>query len=78
MSEFISTRLPNRPVQPAPRQAGRKGREETTERSVYAPPPQPFQVIPTPAVLQQLVKRALDALANGFYWDRGSIINLVL
>ncbi|MCI5050357.1 MAG: hypothetical protein MRY32_08540 [Rickettsiales bacterium] len=34
--------------------------------------------IPTPEQLSRLINRALDALANGVYWDRGSIINIVL
>lgn len=34
--------------------------------------------IPSPDVLRNMIDRALEALSKGVYWDRGSIIDLVL
>lgn len=34
--------------------------------------------VPSPDALRTLIERALDALSNGVYWQRGSIINLIL
>ena len=45
----------------------------------YAPPHRAqYNYIPSPDVLKNMIDRALEALAKGVYWDRGSIINLVL
>jgi hypothetical protein len=35
-----------------------------------------FRVIPEDFVLHGLIKKALNALKKGVYWDRGSIINI--
>jgi hypothetical protein len=35
-------------------------------------------VIPTPEVLEVLIAKALHAMRHGVFWDRGSIINIVL
>ena len=35
-------------------------------------------IIPTTDELAHLISRALSALSRGIYWDRGSIINIVL
>tara|TARA_B100001123_G_scaffold396807_1_gene479506 strand:- start:4543 stop:4776 length:234 start_codon:yes stop_codon:yes gene_type:complete len=35
-------------------------------------------VIPTTDELAHLISRALTALSRGVYWDRGSIVNIVL
>ncbi len=37
-----------------------------------------LNIIPTDQQLENLVKRALEALSKGIFWDRGSIINIVL
>ncbi len=37
-----------------------------------------LNVIPSPERLQMLVDKALDALKQGIFWDRGSIINIIL
>ena len=34
--------------------------------------------VPSPDDLQKMIDKALKALSKGVYWDRGSIINLVL
>ena len=44
-----------------------------------APPPRPRNsFIPTPDVLDDLIQRAVAALRRGVYWERGSIINILL
>ncbi len=37
-----------------------------------------FTAIPTPDVLEKLIVRAIQALSAGIYWDRGSILNIVV
>lgn len=59
----------------------RAGTSETgrVERRDTAPPPRPRQsFIPTAEVLDDLIERALAALRRGVYWERGSIINILL
>ena len=56
-----------------------KKREVRVDIGEASPPPRPYvNYIPEPDVLDDLIQRALHALSRGFYWDRGSIINLVL
>lgn len=56
----------------------RLGQQEKELRD-YAPPHRAqFNYIPSPDVLKNMIDRALEALSKGVYWDRGSIINLVL
>lgn len=53
--------------------------EELIDRRVFAPPPRPrVNVVPDLPQLQQLIAQALKALKNGVYWDRGSIVNILL
>jgi hypothetical protein len=37
-----------------------------------------LNIIPSPDEMAHLINRALDALSKGIYWDRGSIVNIVL
>ncbi len=41
-------------------------------------PPQErgYQTIPNPDVLKKLIDRALNAMKQGVFWDRGSILNI--
>jgi hypothetical protein len=82
MAEFIPTgiggfaaRPARRAITPIPDRSGMP----SYERQELLPPPRPvYNFIPTPEAIDALVQRALAALAKGIYWDRGSIINLVL
>lgn len=72
-----------RPRIPSARANALRERDAQTDalldRRAYAPPPRPrANFIPTPAELQQLITRAVEALKNGIYWDRGSILNIIL
>lgn len=59
--------------------AKRRARQENEDLGKYAPPHRAqYNYIPSPDVLKNMIDRALEALAKGVYWDRGSIINLVL
>lgn len=83
MAEFISTGLGGLSVKPTTRKAvTSKSADKDTGRDFDREelmPPRPMRnAIPTPEVMQQLVERALAALARGLYWDRGSIVNIVL
>lgn len=59
--------------------AKRRLRQEEEDFRRYSPPHRAqYNYIPPPDVLKDMIDRALEALAKGVYWDRGSIINLVL
>lgn len=54
-------------------------RSEAAEKSRYYPKRRAvLNAIPSPNELQQMITNALAALSRGVYWDRGSIINIVL
>ncbi len=59
------------PVRPAPPVA--------LDREAYLPPKRPnANFIPSADQILALVTRAQAALARGIYWDRGTIINVLL
>lgn len=61
-----------------PRDA-RDSREKQSDLRKYASPTKAhLNYIPSPDALRTMIERALEALSNGVYWQRGSIINLVL
>ena len=80
MAEFVPTGIggfvtkgTKRKIIPA------KSKMPSYNREELAPPPKPRNnVVPSPEVIESLITRALAALAKGIYWDRGSIINIVL
>ena len=84
MAEFISTGLGGLSVKPTVRKpvtgkSADKDGGKDFDREELLPPPRPMRnAIPTPEIMQQLIERALAALARGMYWDRGSIVNIVL
>lgn len=84
MAEFISTGLGGLSVKPTTRKPVASPSSDRQSARQYSreellPPPRPQRnIIPSPEALQELVDRALAALARGLYWDRGSIINIVL
>lgn len=83
MAEFISTGLGGLSVKPAIRKpvAAKSDKEGSRfyDREELLPPPRPNRnFIPTPEAMQDLVDRALAALSRGLYWDRGSIVNILL
>ena len=62
-----------------PRDAKRRQPEVEVEINDYRSPRRAqFNYIPSPDALRTLIDRALEALGKGVYWDRGSIINLLL
>lgn len=77
MIKIPSFRIPGGPVRRTEREASRT--DTVTERLQHLPPPRPHPFyIPAPQVMEQLIARALDALSRGIFWDRGSIINLLV
>lgn len=49
------------------------------ERKKLEPPRQRgFSSIPNPDVLEKLIAQAVSALRRGVFWDRGSILNLLV
>jgi hypothetical protein len=55
-----------------------RSRTIAEERESLWPTRASINSIPTPEALQRLIQRALQALSSGIYWDRGSIINIVI
>ncbi len=54
-------------------------RQEVEDKSKYYPSRRAREnVIPGSDELARLIDRALNALSQGVYWDRGSIVNIVL
>jgi hypothetical protein len=80
----MATRIPssNLPVSTSVgrmQDARKRAGKQEEDFSKYAPPHRAqYNYIPSPDVLKNMIDRALEALAKGVYWDRGSIINLVL
>lgn len=84
MAEFISTGLGGLSVKPTIRKpvtgkpSDRRDPHSFDREELLPPPRPPRNFIPAPEVMQDLIERALAALARGMYWDRGSIVNIVL
>jgi hypothetical protein len=80
MAEFIPTGIGGFATRPAKRKTTTgQSSPRSFERHELHPPPRPHRnYIPTQEVIEELLERAIAALARGMYWDRGSIINLVL
>lgn len=82
MAEFIPTGIGGfASSRPAKRKVTQDKPTTTTtyERHELYPPPRPVRnFIPAQEVIDSLVTRAVAALSKGIYWDRGSIINIVL
>lgn len=77
----MNTRIPpSIPGAIARPQDTRRRNERTGEdlSSYRSPRRQEMNYIPSPDHLRSMVERALEALSKGVYWERGSIINLVL
>lgn len=63
------------------RLADARKRLEQPEKELrdYRPPHRAqHNYIPSADVLKNMIDRALEALSKGVYWDRGSIIDIVL
>ncbi len=80
MAEFIPTGVGGFASRPAARKVSAdKPKARNYQRHELMPPPRPPRnFIPAPEAIEALLERAIAALARGIYWDRGSIINLVL
>jgi hypothetical protein len=66
-----------------PRLQGQRASEakqqENVDKSKYYPRRRAMiNIIPDTEELARLIDRALNALSQGVYWDRGSIVNILL
>ena len=69
-------RINNNPATGARPQASReRGREE---KAKVAPRRVEENFIPEPESLATMIRSAISALREGFHWDRGTILNLVV
>jgi len=55
-----------------------RGKEEATDTSLRSKKRAPLNFIPSPDQLEDMISNALTALRKGVYWDRGSILNIIL
>jgi len=56
----------------------RKPKKQEIKRDEHKPPRgRGYQSVPHMDVLEKMINRALEALQNGIFWERGSIINII-
>jgi hypothetical protein len=53
-------------------------RSAAVSNPVVAPKRAPVNYIPSPEAIRTLVAGAVEALKRGVYWDRGTILNLLV
>jgi hypothetical protein len=62
--------------------AGKSGTERressSNEERIIIPAKADVNNIPAPESLQTLIRSAVDSLRKGVFWDRGTILNLVI
>lgn len=61
-----------------PRRVAKEAEKKVEREELMPPSRRGFQSIPADEVLASLVERALTALKHGIFWDRGSILNLLV
>lgn len=60
-------------------QPERKRQEQPEDRSRFAQPGRAEEgFVPPQGMVDELIKRALTALKQGVFWQRGSIVNIVV
>jgi hypothetical protein len=57
--------------------AGRRESTSDNER-IIVPSKADVNNIPAPESLQTMIRSALDSIRKGVFWDRGTILNLVI
>ena len=56
----------------------RKPKKVVSKLEEFKPPRgRGYKALPSMEALEKLINRALEALQNGVYWERGSIINII-
>lgn len=76
ISKLISGGVPARIKSREP--VRKRDTEKVEDADLYRRRRAPLNRIPTADELAHLINNALTALARGIYWDRGSIVNIVL
>ncbi len=62
---------------PRPRKDMGKSGKKVERSSLMPPANRGMRVVPSLEALEMLIKRAVAALQEGIFWDRGSIINIL-
>ena len=67
-------------IRPADVSGNRQPSQGQTQeiKQYYAPNRAQTNFIPSPDSLDNMINRAVEARGKGVYWDRGSILNLVV
>lgn len=79
MSDLLKLATNNLPARIPARTAKKSEKDEALEKSKHYPKSRArLNIVPDSEALARLIDRALTALSKGVYWDRGSIINIVL
>ncbi len=58
--------------------AGERRRQSEGESPVVVPARAHINNVPEPETLATLIRSAVAALRSGVYWDRGTIVNLMV
>lgn len=69
---------PKRINTPASRPQGNRERPRSAKSSVATPARVEENFIPEPESLATMIRNAISALKEGFHWDRGTILNLLV
>lgn len=77
ISKLIQARIDNKPVRAT--LVPPTAKEKPVDRASLRPRRRALlNIIPSSEELDDLIHRALAALSAGIYWDRGSIVNILL
>lgn len=80
MVEFpLSNLISPKPVSVTDKPLGGKTAHKKNNRErLRSPGRARLNIIPNDSRIEELVTKAINALRKGIYWDRGSIVNIVL
>lgn len=75
----INPRLVNIPSGASGKTGERRRQQPQTQEDAYTVPRRSdVNYIPVPETLGTLIRGAVEALRRGVYWDRGTILNLLV
>ena len=57
---------------------GRRESSHNSDERIIVPAKAEVNNIPAPESLQTMIRSAVDSLRKGIFWDRGTILNLVV
>lgn len=70
-------RINSRPTNAGRREGGR-GESVSDDGRIIVPSKADVNNIPSPESLQTMIRSAVNSLRSGMFWDRGTILNLLV